>query len=82
MLYIDQPNQVGFSYDYLVNGTINQLVSDIIITPQDFSTTRIPNVNNTFFIGTFASQNPASTANSTTNAALAFWHFAQTWFQE
>jgi hypothetical protein len=82
MLYLDQPNHVGFSYDFLTNGTLNQLVSDTIVTPQNFSVTGIPAVNTTFLIGTFSSQDPANTANTTGNAALSFWHFAQAWFQE
>ncbi|KAL8782900.1 MAG: hypothetical protein Q9213_005012 [Squamulea squamosa] len=77
MLYIDQPNQVGFSYDIPSNGTTDE--SEITI--QDF-TDGVPEQNNTFYVGTFPSQNPNTTANGTTNAARALWHFAQTWFQE
>ncbi|KAL8918927.1 MAG: hypothetical protein Q9172_005195 [Xanthocarpia lactea] len=77
MLYIDQPNQVGFSYDIPSNGTTDE--SQIMI--QDF-TDGVPEQNNTFYVGTFPSQNPNNTANGTTNAARAMWHFAQTWFQE
>lgn len=79
MLYIDQPNQVGFSYDVPSNGTLDTLRGEITLA--DFSQ-GIPKQNNTFFVGTFPTQNPLSTANDTTNAARAFWHFAQTWFQE
>lgn len=79
MLYIDQPNQVGFSYDVLSNGTLDQLTGDI--TLDDFSG-GVPKQNNTFYVGTFPSQDPASSANGTTNAARALWHFAQAWFQE
>ncbi|KAI4186651.1 MAG: hypothetical protein LQ346_005637 [Caloplaca aetnensis] len=77
MLYIDQPNQVGFSYDIPSNGTTDELE----ITIQDFSN-GVPEQNNTFYVGTFPTQNPNNTANGTTNAARAMWHFAQTWFQE
>ncbi|KAL8670452.1 MAG: hypothetical protein Q9168_005012 [Polycauliona sp. 1 TL-2023] len=77
MLYIDQPNQVGFSYDVPTNGTAN--ISEITI--QDFSD-GVPEQNNTFHVGTFPSLNQNSTANGTTNAARSLWHFAQTWFQE
>ncbi|KAI4246176.1 MAG: hypothetical protein L6R40_002129 [Gallowayella cf. fulva] len=77
MLYIDQPNQVGFSYDIPSNGTTDESK----ITIQDFSD-GVPEQNNTFYVGTFPSQNPNNTANGTTNAARAMWHFAQTWFQE
>ena len=77
MLYIDQPNQVGFSYDIPTNGTTDESE----VTLQDFSD-GVPEQNNTFYVGTFPSQNPNSTANGTTNAARSLWHFAQTWFQE
>ncbi|KAI4222233.1 MAG: hypothetical protein L6R36_006295 [Xanthoria steineri] len=77
MIYIDQPNQVGFSYDIPTNGTTDE--SEVTI--QDFSD-GVPEQNNTFYVGTFPSQNPNSTANGTTNAARSLWHFAQTWFQE
>lgn len=80
MLYIDQPNQVGFSYDELKNGTWNSETD--VITLRNFSDSNVPSQNNTFFVGTFPSQNPQATANDTTNAARALWHFAQTWFQE
>lgn len=79
MLYIDQPNQVGFSWDILTNGTLD--VTSNIINPQDFSHD-IPEQNNTFYVGTFPSQNPGNTANDTQSAAKALWVFAQTWFQE
>lgn len=77
MLYIDEPNQVGFSYDYPSNGTTDEST----ITLEDFSN-GVPEQNNTFYVGTFPTQNPENTANGTTNAARALWHFAQTWFQE
>lgn len=79
MLYIDQPNQVGFSYDVPSNGTYNQLTGELIL--DDFSE-GVPVQNNTFYVGTFPSQNPSSSANTTTNAARALWHFSQAWFQE
>lgn len=79
MLYIDQPNQVGFSYDIPSNGTLDELTGNITLA--DFSN-GIPTQNNTFYVGTFPSQSPLSSANDTTNAARALWHFAQAWFQE
>ena len=79
MLYIDQPNQVGFSWDILTNGTLN--LTSYAYNPQDFSN-GVPEQNNSFLVGTFPSQNPGNTANDTQNAAKALWHFAQTWFQE
>ena len=79
MLYIDQPVQTGFSYDVLANGTLDQISSNISIV--DFSD-GTPESNNTLLVGTFASQDANSTANTTINGAHAAWHFAQTWLQE
>lgn len=89
VLFIDQPNQVGFSYDALFNGTFNILESDAWeddVSPVklgDFSNGKeIPEQNATFYVGTFASQNTTHAPNSTAHAAVALWHFAQTWFEE
>ncbi|CAK4032537.1 alpha beta-hydrolase [Lecanosticta acicola] len=82
LLYIDQPNQVGYSYDVLTNVTVNFAPHDEQeggIQPADFSN-GVPAQNNTFFVGTMSSQNRSQTANSTQHAAVAMWHFAQTWF--
>lgn len=76
MLYIDQPNQVGFSYDSLVNGTLDLVQG--IITPADFSS-GIPTPNQSTLVGTFPTQNPNTTANNTALAARALWHFSQSW---
>ena len=84
MLYIDQPVQVGFSYDVLANGTLNQAGGDEWsgkIEISDFSE-GVPDQNNTLYVGTFASQINTSIANSTLHAATALWHFSQTWFEE
>ena len=79
MLFIDQPNQVGFSYDVPSNGTLDTITGDV--TLMDFSD-GVPEQNNTFYVGTFPTQGTTSTANDTQNSAKALWHFAQTWFQE
>ena len=79
-LYIDQPNQVGLSYDILANGTQDLLDPSGDVVIDDFSA-GIPRQNNTFLVGTFATQLLNSSANGTTNAARALWHFAQVWFQ-
>ncbi|KXT14920.1 hypothetical protein AC579_3052 [Pseudocercospora musae] len=84
LLFIDQPVQVGYSYDVLTNITYNLAADDeeeVAIMPADF-TNGVPEQNNTFLIGTMASQNVKHTANSTQHAALATWHFAQTFFTE
>jgi carboxypeptidase C (cathepsin A) len=83
MLYIDQPNQVGFSYDTLTNATF-EAVYDLwfyVANPANFSD-GIPESNLTSYIGTFSSQDVSHTTNSTQQAAHALWHFAQTWFSE
>ena len=79
MLYIDQPTQVGFSYDNLVNGTFNLKTG--VITPMDFSS-GIPETNKTFFVGTFSGQNPNKTVNNTAIGGKALWHFAKVWLAE
>lgn len=80
MLYLDQPTQVGYSYDVLTNGTFSP--RDRTLTPKDFDSEEIPEQNFTSIAGTFSSQDGNSTSNSTEHAAHAIWHFAQTWFEE
>lgn len=92
VLYIDQPVQVGFSYDTLNNGTYDLMALNVMDMDDSYSGTfpiklddfvdGIPETNSTFYVGTFASQNATQTANSTEHAAVALWHFAQTWFEE
>lgn len=79
LLFIDQPTQVGYSYDVLTNVTVDMVNSGIV--PADFSN-GVPETNNTFLVGTSSSQKIENTANSTQHAAVALWHFAQTWFEE
>jgi carboxypeptidase C (cathepsin A) len=84
MLYIDQPTQVGFSYDIPTNGTISLIMEDggdWQTTPADFGDD-LPQPNLTYRVGTFASQDGNSTTTTTAFAAHAIWHFAQTWFFE
>jgi carboxypeptidase C (cathepsin A) len=73
VLYIDQPAQVGFSYDALVNKS-HDILSDTYTTPADVPKGQPPY---TFLNGTFSSGNPLSTANTTNIAAAAVWHFLQ-----
>ncbi|KAF2734906.1 alpha/beta-hydrolase [Polyplosphaeria fusca] len=74
MLYIDQPSHVGFSYDEIIDGTFSVL--DGVIYNQS-----LPN-NQTMISGRFPSQNPETTANTTTLAASALWHFSQVFLSE
>lgn len=82
VLYIDQPNQVGFSYDIATNGTlVGSLDDGYRVIPWD-ELSEVPETNLTTYHGTFPSQKALNTANSTALAAHALWHFAQTWFFE
>jgi hypothetical protein len=81
MLYIDQPVQVGFSYDILVNGTINEIKSPFLVDVQKPSQSA-PQNNATILAGIFASQDNTTIANTTFIAAQANWYFLQTWIKE
>ena len=79
MLYIDQPVQVGFSYDELRNITKDLLSGDIeTIEPSSPA----PQQNVTFQTGTYPSDDKNATSWGSRNAAIALWHFSQVWFQE
>ncbi|KAH8647247.1 serine carboxypeptidase [Xylariales sp. PMI_506] len=87
MLYLDQPVQVGFSYDVPTNGS-RRVVDlgdawglEMESVPEDFSD-GVPESNLTSHVGTFSSQKLSQTADTTAHAAHALWHFAQTWFFE
>ncbi|KAF2435542.1 alpha/beta-hydrolase [Tothia fuscella] len=82
MLYIDQPVQAGFSYDSLVNGTVDMTTRAEYIDLTPFPKNEVPIQTNIKRVGTFPSGNVDTTANGTSNAARALWHFAQTFFQE
>ncbi|KAJ5495421.1 Carboxypeptidase S1 [Penicillium diatomitis] len=79
MLYIDQPNQVGFSYDVITNGTFDQVAQAWNVSKWEHG---VPEQNNTFYVGTTASGKASAAANGTEDAARSLWHFAQTWFSE
>lgn len=74
VIYIDQPNMVGFSYDVLTNGSLDLLTSAL-----DFPSTTAPSGQsaNSFLNGTFSSNNSSATANTTEIAAHAIWHMLQ-----
>ncbi|RYP76015.1 hypothetical protein DL771_002087 [Monosporascus sp. 5C6A] len=79
MLFLDQPTQVGLSYDTLQNVTVNLATGETTLLHDNDT---IPEQNATLLVGTLPSQNQNSTARGSRNAAIAMWHFAQTWFQE
>ena len=84
VLYLDQPNQVGYSYDVLTNITTSLTKGPffgIDVQPANFSE-GVPEQNLTFLVGTSGTHSVRNTANSTNHAAVALWHFAQTWFEE
>ena len=74
ILYVDQPNQVGFSYDTPTNGSLNLLTS---VTTEPASDVPSGQPDYTFLNGTFSSNNGNSTANTTEIAAHAVWHMLQ-----
>lgn len=83
MLYIDEPNQVGFSYDTPTNFTI--VVGpdgELVQTATDFDQVNLPPLNSTTRVGTLSSDDGRHTVNTTAQAAHALWHFAQAFFWE
>ncbi|KAJ4296257.1 hypothetical protein N0V90_006302 [Kalmusia sp. IMI 367209] len=79
MLYVDQPVQVGYSFDELVFSTLDLL--DGSVTPVNGSFDAIQ-TNNTFVKGLLPSQNIDAFPNTTANAAKVLWEFTQIWLQE
>ena len=82
MLFIDQPNQVGFSYDSATNGTYDFLEGRVY-EPSTPARTDVPSFmtsNGTFGTSNSNASTPyATTANTTEIAAQATWHFLQSW---
>lgn len=82
ILFIDQPNQVGFSYDSATNGSYD-MFEGAIYEPPTPPTAGLPDFM--YLNGTFGTANAnsntsyATTANTTEIAAATTWHFLQTW---
>ncbi|OLN85280.1 Carboxypeptidase S1-like protein B 2 [Colletotrichum chlorophyti] len=74
MLFIDQPNQVGFSYDIATNGSMDLFNANQSTPPQPVPNGQLPA---TFLNGTFSSLNANNTANTTATAAMTIWHMLQ-----
>lgn len=74
ILYVDQPNKVGFSYDTPTNGSLNLFTSTITNPP---SGVPLGSPNFAFINGTFSSDNVNTTTNTTEIAAHAIWHMLQ-----
>ena len=80
MLFIDQPNQVGFSYDSATNATYDMLSGEVIGPATVLNSTRPAFLYQNGTFGSASSEDEtAATANTTEIAAQATWHFLQTW---
>lgn len=75
VLYIDQPVQVGLSYDTATNSSLD-LMQGLFTTPPTASGGSGPAF--TYLNGTFSSQDGSATTNTSQIAAQAVWHFLQT----
>ncbi|KAK4503885.1 hypothetical protein PRZ48_004800 [Zasmidium cellare] len=84
VLYVDQPVGAGFSYDSLINSTMDMTFvgsdDSTGVEPFDGYNGSVPEENSTFVYGTFPSQDPSKTANNSVNAARTLWQFSQMWF--
>ncbi|ETN41998.1 uncharacterized protein HMPREF1541_03937 [Cyphellophora europaea CBS 101466] len=74
LLFIDQPVQTGFSFDKPTNASLNLLNDNLIYPPASVPLTQ---PSYTFLNGTFASNNPTFTSNTSQLAAESIWHFLQ-----
>ena len=74
IIFIDQPNQVGFSYDKMTNGSLDLLNAAISVPPQPVPSGQSAS---SFLNGTFSSNNYTNTANTTQIAAHTIWHMLQ-----
>ncbi|RMZ82394.1 hypothetical protein DV737_g2065, partial [Chaetothyriales sp. CBS 132003] len=74
IVFIDQPVQVGLSYDDPTNASLNLLNERF-----DYPPTAAPSTQPayTFLNGTFSSNQPEFTANTSHIAAQSLWHFLQ-----
>ena len=74
LLFVDQPDQVGFSYDTATPASLDLLINELHYPPQP-----VPEgpPAYTFLNGTFSSGNPLFTSNTTATAAQAVWHILQ-----
>lgn len=74
MLFIDQPNQVGFSYDTPTNGSLDLLTNEVYVPAESRPNSRPADM---FLNGTFSSRDANNTANTTETAAFAIYHMLQ-----
>jgi hypothetical protein len=76
---VDQPVQVGFSYDQLVASTLDLLSGAITPINGSFDALR---TNATFVKGILTNQKFQTTANTSANAAKILWVFTQVCLQD
>ncbi|RMZ91769.1 hypothetical protein DV736_g1021, partial [Chaetothyriales sp. CBS 134916] len=74
IVFIDQPVQVGLSYDEPTNASLDLLNERFHYPPTTAPITQPPY---TFLNGTFSSAQPEFTANTSHIAAKSLWHFLQ-----
>ncbi|KAL8766182.1 MAG: hypothetical protein Q9209_006947 [Squamulea sp. 1 TL-2023] len=74
IIFVDQPNQVGFSFDKLTNGSLN-LLDSTVVSPSSDAPAGQPDY--TYLDGTFSSNNGNASANTTEIAAHIMWHMLQ-----
>lgn len=69
MLYIDQPNFVGYSYDEVTEGVLDVINGIIIPGPGE--------ANATFWAGKWGTQRPERSAHTTQNSAKVMYEVLQ-----
>lgn len=82
LLFIDQPSQVGFSYDNATNATYDIFANAIFNDDQDPISSGLPDFmyqKGTFGTASEGDDNLTSSANTTDIAAQTTWHFLQSW---
>lgn len=82
ILFIDQPNEVGFSFDTATNASFDIFTGDVFEppTPPSSDLPAFMYKNGTFGTSSYDDEVPyATTANTTDIAAQATWHFLQSW---
>jgi carboxypeptidase C (cathepsin A) len=79
LLFIDQPTQTGFSYDELVNASVDFSKDKPFVNESRVSPSPLPPDTPAwrFMNGTFSSGQDENTQDSTAIAARSCWHFLQ-----
>ncbi|RBQ82500.1 hypothetical protein VDGD_01262 [Verticillium dahliae] len=77
LLYIDQPVQTGFSYNNVTPGRLGLIGG--FVYPEG---TSVPDYETVLFNGSFSTQDPNQTLNTTQSIARVLWDFMQVWQEE